>query len=350
MKLKTWLIILTVAGGLFLIKWLFIPSTTPPAANAPSKGAPVPAAYTVVEPVSFREELQSTGTLLANEEVVVKAETSGRIITLLFREGAPVSKGDLMVRINDADLQAQLKKVRSALRLAESRVDRNRKLMEMQGISREEFDALVNEVDALRADEEVILSQLAKMEIRAPFSGVAGLRKVSEGALVNSQQEITTLQQLQPLKLEFSVPENYQGRIHKGDTVYFTVSGSAQKHSATVYAINPAVSTTTRSLQIRAVSPNKNGDLLPGSFARVNLSLSNREALMVPTESIVPVLKGQQVFVMRSGKADTVSITTGVRNDTAIQVLSGLQAGDTVLCSGLMQVKPGGEVLLRTRK
>lgn len=350
MRSRTWLLILIVAGALFLVKWFYLPPPSPPPAGPSSKGAPVPAAYTVLAPVIFEEQLQSTGTLMANEEVVLKAETAGRITALLFREGATVNKGDLMVRINDADLQAQLKKVRSALRLAESRLERNRKLLEMQGISQEEFDVLVNEAEALRAEEEVVLAQLSRTEIRAPFPGVAGLRQVSEGALVNSQQEITTLQQLQPLKLEFSVPENHQGGIHSGDKLTFTVTGSPEIHEATVYAINPFISKSTRSLQVRALSPNNKGGLLPGSFARVSLKLRKQEALMVPTESIVPVLKGQQVFVMRSGKADTVSVTTGVRNDTAIQVLSGLQAGDTVLCSGLMQMKAGSDIILRPRR
>ena len=350
MRTRNWLLIFCVAVVLFLVKWFFLPSPTPPSAGPSSKGAPVPADYAVVSPVDFEEQLQSTGTLMANEEVVLKAEVAGRITALLFREGAMVSKGDLMVRINDADLQAQLKKVRSALRLAESRLERNRKLLEIQGISREEFDAIANEAEALRAEEEFFLAQLAKTEIRAPFSGVTGLRQVSEGALLNSQQEITTLQQLQPLKLEFSVPENYQGRIHSGDKLTFTIAGSPEIHEATVYAINPYISKTTRSLQVRAVSPNNKGRLFPGSFARVSLKLRNQETLMVPTESIVPVLKGQQVFVLRSGKADTVTVTTGVRNDTAIQVLSGLQPGDTVLCSGLMQMKAGSDIILRPRR
>lgn len=350
MRSRTWLLILIVAGALFLVKWFYLPSPSPPPALPSTKGAPVPAAYTVLTPVVFEEQLQSTGTLMANEEVVLKAETTGRITALLFREGATVNKGELLVRINDADLQAQLKKVRSALRLAESRLERNRKLLEMQGISPEEFDALVNEAEALKAEEEAVLAQLAKTEIRAPFSGVTGLRQVSEGALVNSQQEITTLQQLQPLKLEFSVPENYQGRIHSGDKLTFTVTGSPEIYEATVYAINPFISKSTRSLQVRALSPNNKGRLLPGSFARVSLKLRKQETLMVPTECIVPVLKGQQVFIVRSGKADTVSVTTGVRNDTSIQVLSGLQAGDTVLCSGLMLMKAGSDIVLRPRR
>lgn len=350
MRSRTWLLIFIVAGALFLVKWIFLPSPSPPSAGPSSKGAPVPAAYTVVSPVDFEEQLQSTGTLMANEEVVLKTETAGRITALLFREGAMVNKGDLMVRINDADLQAQLKKVRSGLRLAESRLERNRNLLDMQGISREEFDALVNEAEALKAEEEVVLAQLAKTEIRAPFTGVVGLRQVSEGAMVNSQQDITTLQQLQPLKLEFSVPENYQSRIHTGDPLTFTVAGSPEIHEASVYAINPYISKNTRSLHIRAVSPNNKGRLLPGSFARVSLRLRKQETLMVPTESIVPVLKGQQVFVVRSGKADTVSVATGVRNDTAIQILSGLNPGDTVLCSGLMQMKAGSDIVLRPRR
>ncbi|MBK9317620.1 MAG: efflux RND transporter periplasmic adaptor subunit [Bacteroidetes bacterium] len=349
MRAKTFIIILLVIGALFLIKKFLLPSEQTPAGGGQGRGAPVAVDVKIITPVIFDEVVQSTGTILANEEVTLKAEVAGRITKLLIKEGGKVNRGDLLVKINDAELRAQLSKVASGLQLAEQPLERNKKLLTIEGISREEYDVLQTEVESLKAEKDVILAQIDKTEIRAPFNGVLGLKQISEGAYVTSLQDIITLQQLDPLKLEFSIPENYLGRVKTGDTVTYSLSGQTTSYIGTVYAIEPVVNAGSRSINIRAYCSNSSTQVLPGAFARIKLRLSSSNSLLVPTQAIVPVLKGKQLFIVRSGKADTVSVSTGVRNDTAIQILSGLTAGDTVIITGLLQLRPGSEIKLRNK-
>jgi len=347
MRARTFIVILIIIGTLFLIKKFLLPSEQAPTGGGPGKGAPVAVDVKIIHPVLFNEEIQSTGTILANEEVTLKAEVAGRITKLHIREGGKVNKGDLLVKINDAELRAQLSKVASGLKLAEQRLERNKKLLAIEGISREEYDVLETEVESLKAEKDVILAQIDKTEIRAPFHGILGLKQVSEGAYVTGLQDIITLQQLEPLKLEFSIPENYLGRVKTGDTVTYRLSGQNVSYQSTVYAIEPVVNAGSRSITIRAYCLNASSHVLPGAFAHVTMRLSSSHSLLVPTQAIVPVLKGKQLYLVKSGKADTVSVRTGVRNDTSIQILSGLNAGDTVIITGLLQLRPGSDIKLR---
>ncbi len=349
---KTWIYLIVAAAVLVAVKKLFIPS--PDMATGPGapggKTPPVGVNVTVVQPVSLEETINTTGTLSANEEVELRAELAGRITRLNFNEGSAVQKGQLLAKVNDAELQAQLNKVNLAIRLAEQKVERHKKLLQIQGISQEEFDVLQNELEGLKADREVIRSQIEKSEIIAPFSGMIGLRSVSEGAYVSNQQLIAMLRQVQPVKIDFSVSENYIGRINPGDLIRFTIANSSDVHTGKIYAIEPAVDASTRSIRVRALSSGDAHHLLPGAFAKVKITLHTDQALLIPTQAIVPVLKGKQLFLVRDGKADTVSIVTGIRNDTAVQVLSGLRAGDTVITTGLMQLRPGNDIKIKPGK
>lgn len=347
---KTLLIVTVIVIALVVIKKVFIPSRE--AAPVPSGGKTPPVGVDVIvaQPVLFEETVASNGTLMANEEVELRAELSGRVQEINFKEGAAVSAGQLLVKINDAELRAQLNKVNLSLKLAEQKLERNRKLLQLQGISQEEFDVMQNEVESLKAEKALVFAQLEKTEIRAPFSGVAGLRQVSAGAYVTNQQLIATLKQVQPIKIDFSIPENYIGRVHAGDTISFTVGSSAKKYNGRVYAIEPGVDAGTRSIHLRALSTNSDAALVPGAFAHITLKLNTTDALLIPTQAIVPVLKGKQVFVVRNGKADTVSVVTGIRNDSAVQVISGLSAGDSVITTGLLQLRPGNDVKIRPGK
>lgn len=345
---KTWIYIIVLAAILFAIKKFFIPApeTALPGAGG-GKTPPVGVNVFVAQQVPLEETIQTTGTLMANEEVELRAELPGRITALAFREGSSVMKGDVLARINAAEIQAQLNKNKLAIRLAEQRVERNKKLLQIQGISQEEFDVLQNELDALKADRDVLQAQLEKSEIRAPFSGTIGLRSVSEGAFVTNQQLIAVLRQVQPVKVDFSVAENYMGRIRNGDRIRFTIGSGVKEYEGTIYAIEPSVDAGTRSIRIRALASGDAAALLPGAFAKVKIALRTEVALLVPTQAVVPVLKGKQLFLVHAGKADTVTITTGIRNDTAVQVLSGLRAGDTVITTGLMQLRPGNDVKIK---
>ncbi|MBK9637454.1 MAG: efflux RND transporter periplasmic adaptor subunit [Bacteroidetes bacterium] len=347
MRIKTPVIIVVIVAILFALKYFLFPSATTNVGGGAPKGAPVLVDVIVVHPQSFNEVIQSTGTILANEEVNLVAEVSGRITSLNLEEGRNVRKGTLLVKINDSELKAHLQKLNASIKLAEQKLERNKKLLNIQGISREEFDVLETEVEELKAERNVIFAQIDKTEIHAPFDGVLGLRKVSEGAFVNSQQDIISIQKLNPLKLEFSISEFYLGRVKLGDTVQFSLNGVNAKFMARVYAMEPTVNAGSRSIKIRAYCEETNGQVWPGSFARVTLSLFTSTALLVPSQAIVPVLKGKQVFVVRSGKADTVSVQTGVRNDSALQILHGLQAGDTIITTGLLQLRPGSDIKIK---
>ena len=348
---KTWIYILIIVALLIAIKKLFLPSveTVMPGGTG-GKTPPVGVNVVTVQPVQIEEVVNTTGTLVANEEVELRAELAGRITQLNFKEGGSVTEGQLLAKVNDTEFQAQLNKINLSIKLAEQKVERNKKLLQIQGISQEEFDIMQNELEGFKADRDVLRSQIAKSEIRAPFSGIIGLRSVSEGAYVTNQQLIATLRQVLPVKIDFSVSENYIGRIKSGDLIRFTIANNSKQYEGRIYAIEPAVDAETRSIHVRAFASGDASSLLPGAFAKIKITLQTEDALMVPTQAIVPVLKGKQLFVVHDGKADTVSIITGVRNDTAIQVIHGLQAGDTVITTGLMQLRPGNDVKIKSGK
>ncbi|MFN1834540.1 efflux RND transporter periplasmic adaptor subunit [Balneola sp. MJW-20] len=289
--------------------------------------------------------IYTTGTLRANETVELSSEASGKIEEIYLREGKQVQKGELLIKINDSELQAQLTRAKFRLNLAEEREKRQAQLLRTGGISQEDYDATLNEVNVLRSDVHLIEAQIDKTEIRAPFEGVLGLKYVSDGSYITPSAQISTLQDLDPIKIDFSVPERYAPLIEVGRPLSFTVEGSDKTLTAQVYAREPGIDTETRTLQVRAVSPNRNRALLPGSFAEIELTLNTIEnAIMVPSISLVPELQGEKVFILRDGKIQPQSVQTGIRNERLIQITSGVQAGDTVLTTGLLQARPGMKV------
>lgn len=295
----------------------------------------------LVQPDTINDNIFSTGTLIANEEVELASESSGIISEIYLKEGAEVKKGDLLVKINDSDLKAQLNRADFRLNLAEDREKRQKQLLEKGGISQEEYDATLNEVNVLRAEVALIEAQIDKTEIRAPFSGTLGLKYVSDGSYISPNTQIATLQDIDPIKIDFSVPERYAALIKVGSKVTFSVQGVDQELEATVYAKEPRINSETRTLQVRARSANPDGALLPGSFADLELTLNTiTDAMMVPAISLVPELQGQKVYVVKNGKVVPHSVQTGLRTDRKVQIIEGVQVGDTVLTTGLLQVRP----------
>lgn len=296
----------------------------------------------VVQPDTVEDNIFTTGTLIANEEVELASESSGLIEEIYLKEGQPVEKGELLIKINDSELKAQLNRAEFRLNLAEDREKRQTQLLDKGGISQEEYDATLNEVNVLRAEVALIEAQIAKTEIRAPFSGNVGLKYVSDGSYITPNTRIATLQDIDPIKIDFSIPERYAGMLEVGNKVEFEVSGLEETLVASVYAKEPRIDTETRSLQVRATSRNNTGKLLPGAFADLELTLSTIDnALMVPSISLVPELQGQKVYVLRNGKVQPQSVQTGLRNETKVQITEGISAGDSVLTTGLLQVRPG---------
>lgn len=299
----------------------------------------------VMEEETVEDRIFTSGTVQANEVVELSSESSGLITGIFFEEGREVDAGDLLLKINDSELQAQKQRATFRLNLAEQREERQRNLLERGGISQDDYDATLNEVNVLRSELNLIDAQIEKTEIRAPFSGRIGLKYVSEGSYISPSTRIASLQEINPVKIDFSVPERYLSRVDIGDMMTFDVQGIDSTFAGEVYAIEPRINTETRTLQIRAISENDENLLYPGAFANIVLILDEIDnALMLPTISVIPELNAQKVYVVRNGEVEQVQIQTGLRTSEKVQVLDGVAVGDTVLTTGLLQVNPGDEV------
>lgn len=294
---------------------------------------------------TIQDRIYSTGSIQANEVVELASETSGIITDIHFDEGSQVRKGDLLLEINDSELQAQKQRAQFRLNLAEQREERQARLLERGGISQDDYDATLNEVNVLKSELRLINAQIEKTEIRAPFTGILGLKYASPGAYITPSSRIASLQEVNPVKIDFSVPERYIAKIQAGITINFTVQGVDSTFTGEVYAVEPRVDTETRTLQIRALSKNQENLLYPGAFANIELVLNQiNDALMVPTIAVIPELNAQKVFVSNNGTVEQRMVSTGIRTSEKVQIIDGLQIGDVVLTTGLLQVRPGMEV------
>lgn len=284
----------------------------------------------------------TTGTLLSNEEVELRSELSGRVVQIGFVEGGRVSAGQVLLRINDDDLQAQLRKAEAGLKLAQDSEARQKHLLEVNGISREVYDATVAQRTGMQADVDNLRAQIAKTTIRAPFSGAIGLRNISEGGYVSPSTLIANLRQTYPMKLDFTVPERYARQMKPGTRVAFKLEGDTMDHHAEVFAVEPSVDLSTRSVKVRARSANPHGRLVPGAFAKVLVKLETiPDALTIPAEALIPDIQGQKVMVLKGGKAQSVRVEIGIRTEHEVQLISNVQPGDSVITSALLAVRDG---------
>ena len=345
-----WLVIIVVIGLLIGSKFLFFAKKDDKGGTAVKNKTAVPIAvnYTLVKKAGFSNDVFATGRVGAMNEVNLLPEIAGKVTNIYFNEGETVTKGTALVKINDADLQAQLPKNKLQSKLSSQKLERLKKLLDIKGISQEEFDMQENELATLKAEESFLTSQVAKTTLVAPFSGVIGLKNISEGAFVNANTPIVSLVQLKPLFIEFSLPEKYADLIKKGVTVNFSADNVETKttYSAQIYAIEPRVDETTKTIRARALY---NGDqtFYPGGFVKVFVNLQkNEDAIMIPTQCVIPTLKGQKVFICKNGLAAEIMIKTGVRTDKDIQIIEGLNLGDTLLTTGLMSIKKESKLKL----
>lgn len=302
----------------------------------------LPVSAYIVAPGGLTDRIVATGNVMANEEVQLSAEVAGRITVINFTEGTNVTKGTVLVNINDTELLAQLEKVNYNQKLAEEREQRAKSLLQKEAISQEEYDRALTDLNTVKAEASLIKAQLAKSKITAPFSGTIGLRQVSEGAFVTPGQRIATLTQIQPVKIEFSVPERFAQSVTKNSKVSFTLEGSSQKFEALIYAVEPFIDPETRSVTVRAMYPNRNLELRPGSFTRIEFELNHMQnALQIPAQAVIPELGGYRVFKYMNGKAEQVNIGVGIRTSEMVQVTEGLKTGDTIITSGILQLRSG---------
>ncbi|NNF33472.1 MAG: efflux RND transporter periplasmic adaptor subunit [Saprospiraceae bacterium] len=301
----------------------------------------------VAREIDKSNTVYASGTVIPNEDVEIKSEVAGRLEKLHLREGGYIRKGELIAKINDDELKARLKKIEFEEELAEQTETRQKKLLEINAISKEEYDMAVNRVNTLSADKELLMVELAKTSIMAPFSGRMGLKNISEGAYVTPGSVISSLVQTNPAKLDFSIPEKYANKIKVGQNVSFTIDGDDEVMTAQVIAVDPRIDEDLRTLRIRSKTNNSDGRLLPGMFIRVVIPLGNERSIMVPSESIIPILKGKKLFVMKDGLAREVEVKTGIRTDTDVQIEEGISVGDSIIVSSLMAVQKNTPVAVR---
>jgi membrane fusion protein (multidrug efflux system) len=316
--------------------------------SAQGKGKMVSVTGAIITPRDMDNKILSTGSVLANEEIELRSEMPGRIVSINFEEGKPVKKGVLLVKINDQDLQAQLNKLDHDQILARDDVFRKQKLLELQAVSQEEYDKAANQLGIVEDQMELVRSQIAKTEIYAPFSGMVGLRYVSPGGFISSSTLIARLQQIDPVKVDFSIPEKYREKIHAGSIIHFQLDGIDSIFAGRVYAIEPKIDPSTRNVSIRAICQNPGNILVPGAFAKVEVLLDKIPgAMIIPSEAIIPQINGEKVYLFKSGKAVSQMIESGIRTDREVQVEKGIKANDTVITTGLLQIKEGIDVKIK---
>ncbi len=309
-------------------------------ASAPRDQAPSVRIF-ILMPEKLGDKVNTVGTILSNEEIELRSEISAKVIKVFFKEGSKVKKGDLLVKMNDAEQQAQLQRAQYRQALAEQMENRQQQLFERKFSSQEEYDSAVTELNIVKADVQLIKAQIKKSEIRAPFDGTVGLRYVSEGSYITPATRIATLQDNGTLKIDFAIPEKYASLIKPGDKISFTIQGSSKNYVGTVYALDPKIDVATRTLNMRAICPNLDGALFPGAFANVEVVFKEKDALVAPAEALIPELKGNKIFLLKNGKAVSQSVETGIRTDKLVEITNGVQPGDTLITSAILQLRDG---------
>ena len=301
----------------------------------------------VIRPQLLIDEIAISGNLVPDEEVDLSFETSGKITEINFNEGSQVHKGQLLAKVNDRPLQAQLQKLESQLKLAEDRVYRQSALLKKDAVSQEALEQVQTELATLHADIELVKANIALTELRAPFDGVIGLRQVSVGAYATPNTQIAKLTKISPLKIEFAVPERYASDISRGTNLTFRVEGKLKDYDAKVYALESKIDPTTHTLPIRAIYPNTNGELLPGRYTSVLLKRAEiNDAIAIPSQAIVPEMGKDIIYLYKEGKAQPIEIITGIRTASEVQAVKGVEIGDTIITSGTLQLRTALPVTL----
>lgn len=301
----------------------------------------------IISTQAMTDDIYTNGDLIPDEEVDLSFETSGKITDINFTEGSTVQKGQLLAKINDRPLQAQLKKLQAQLKLAEDRVFRQNALLVKDAVSKEAYEQVKTDLASLNADIDLIKANIQQTELRAPFDGIIGLRQVSVGSYASPTTIVAKLTKISPLKINFSVPERYAKEIKKGTRLTFSLDGYLKDFDATVYATESKVDPASRTLSVRALYPNTGTKLLPGRFASIKIKMHEiPNAIAIPSEAIVPEMGKSKVYLYKNGKSMPVEVKTGLRTDTQVQIINGLHVGDTIITSGTLQLRTGLNITL----
>lgn len=314
-------------------------------ANAPKPPARVEG-Y-VVTPQALSQDIEMPGSLMPYEETEIHPEVAGRVTGIYFKEGGNVSQGAVLIKLFDGDLQAQLNKLQVQLKVAQQTLSRYEELAKIQGVSQQEVDLNRLSMNNIIADISIVKTSIAKTSLRAPFSGKLGLRNISMGAYVSPTTLITTLRKVSQLKLEFTVPEKYSGKMQQGNMISFSQENGEKNYAARVIATENDITQESRSLKVRAVVDKADPALIAGSFVKVQIPLGkNENALMIPSQAVIPKARTKEVIVFRNGEANMTTVTTGIRDSSNVEITSGLKAGDTVVLTGLLTIKPKSKLVL----
>ena len=335
-------LVLAFAGAIVYKAWWSKPAQTMSGGLA---RAALPVNMLVVKPERFTETRSITGSIEANESVVLKSEVSGKITGIFFREGQRVEKGTLLIKVYDDDLQAQLSKAQANLKLTEDVEARQRQLLDREAIARQEYDVSFANLQAAQADVALLMSQISKTEIKAPFDGTIGFRKVSPGEYITPGVDIASLVDDDPVKIQFSVPEKYSRLLGNNTVIKYRLEGDPVERTAKVYAMSPTINEATRTRQLKALTPNSNRALIPGQFAKIEVLMETQpNMVLIPAEAILSESAGQKAYLYKRGKVVPVMVETGTRTNNRVEIVRGIVPGDTVITTGMMQITPRATV------
>ena len=341
-SVKPWLLVTGIIGLLLLVRHCFFSGEQHLSPSKPTTAISANVSVYVAELENLGDKIFTSGTLISNESVNMQPEIQGKVTGIYFQEGQFISNGSLLVKLNDAELQANLHKTTAQFKLASEKTARFRKLLEISGLSKEDYDNALNVEESLEADIEIIKAKIAQTEIRAPFSGICGLKNISVGSVVSPSIVIATIEQSDPMKIDLSLPEKYSELLNAGSVFSFNVEGIDKTFMAKIYAKDPKIDIETRSVRLRAICPNPGKILKSGSFAKIVLQLHRKtNAILIPTQALIPDLNAIKIYLVKNGNAFPQLVKTGIRTQDRIEITEGLKAGDSIIVSGIMQVKPG---------
>ena len=353
MKLKTILISLFVLILIGLIGYRITSNKAEAGKNnnKADKKPPTMVDAIVLSEKDFANVISLSGSIEANENVEIRSEVSGIVEQIYFTEGTNVNKGQVLLKVNDIELRAQLSQATTKQNLASENERRAKLLLQKEAISQEEYDIASAEFRSLKAQSQLIQAQIAKTSIRAPFSGRIGLRNISPGTYVTPSTLITKLVSSNQVKISFSIPEKYATGVENNTIVKITMPNSSESFSAKIYAIDPEIEIATRTLKVRAIADNPANKLIAGTFATVELPLKNiKNAILVPTEAVIPIQNGKVVYIATNGKAKEMKIETLTRTAKDVVVTSGIKAGDTLVVSGVMAIKNDSDIQIKIKE
>lgn len=298
----------------------------------------------------FSNELITTANLMAEEQVNLMAPIAGQVLNIYFKEGQKITKGQTIIRLDDRSWKAELVGVNAELASSKKEYNRKKELLSIEGSSQEEVDLAFAKMQTLQSKQQQLQVNINLANVSAPFSGQLGMRNFSEGAFLKQGDLITSLTANQQLKVDFSIAQAYKKSIEINKKITVLIDNDSL--IANIYAISPAINQETRMITARAMLElNKEHSILPGTYAEIIVPTNAiNDALLVPTQAVVPSITEQTVYVYNNGKAERRVVTLGNRTADKVHVLTGIKEGDIVLTTGLLAVKDGMSISIKKSK